>query len=77
LNKLGEVTHACNPSYSGGGDWEDHDLRLAWAKVSEILILTNKQGVVVLTCNSIGHEARRIMIQAGPNKNMRLYLKNN
>jgi hypothetical protein len=24
----GEVAHACNPSYSGGGDREDHSLRL-------------------------------------------------
>jgi hypothetical protein len=25
--RLGMVTHACNPSYSGGTDWEDHSLR--------------------------------------------------
>jgi hypothetical protein len=24
----GEVVQACNPSYLGGGDWEDHGFRL-------------------------------------------------
>jgi hypothetical protein len=27
------VTHACNSSYSGGRDQEDHGLRTAWAKM--------------------------------------------
>jgi hypothetical protein len=26
------VAHACNPRYSGGGDWEDHGLRPAQEK---------------------------------------------
>jgi hypothetical protein len=26
------VAHTCDPSYSGGGDQEDHDLKPAWAK---------------------------------------------
>jgi hypothetical protein len=26
------VAHACNPSYSGGRDQEDHSSRPAWAK---------------------------------------------
>jgi hypothetical protein len=25
------VAHACNPSYSGGRDQEDHGLKPAWA----------------------------------------------
>jgi hypothetical protein len=29
--RLGALAHACNPSYSGGRDYEDPDLRLAWA----------------------------------------------
>jgi hypothetical protein len=29
--KPGVVAHACNPSYSGGGDWEDQGSRVAWA----------------------------------------------
>jgi hypothetical protein len=28
------VTHACNPSYSGGRDQEDHGSKSAWAKSS-------------------------------------------
>jgi hypothetical protein len=26
------VAHTCNPSYSGGGDWQDRDWRVAGAK---------------------------------------------
>jgi hypothetical protein len=30
------VAHACNPSYLGGWDWEDHGLSVSWGKkVSE------------------------------------------
>jgi hypothetical protein len=32
------------------GDWEDHGLRLAWAK--SYTISTNNPGVVVQTCGS-------------------------
>jgi hypothetical protein len=28
------VAHACNPSYSGGSDQEDHGLKPAWANSS-------------------------------------------
>jgi hypothetical protein len=27
-----KVAQACNPSYSGGGDWKDHCWSPAWAK---------------------------------------------
>jgi hypothetical protein len=30
--RLGIVTHAYNPSYSEGREWEDHGLRLAKTK---------------------------------------------
>jgi hypothetical protein len=30
--KLGMVAHACDPSYSGGRDQEDHGLRLLRTK---------------------------------------------
>jgi hypothetical protein len=30
--RLGVVVHTCNPSYSGGRDQEDHDLRPTSAK---------------------------------------------
>jgi hypothetical protein len=29
------VAHACNPSYSGGRDKEDHGLKPAWANSSQ------------------------------------------
>jgi hypothetical protein len=29
LKDWGQVAHACNPSYSGGRDQEDHDLKPA------------------------------------------------
>jgi hypothetical protein len=29
------VTHACNPSYSGGGDQVDHGLKPAWENSSQ------------------------------------------
>jgi hypothetical protein len=31
-NNQGMMVHACNPSYSGGEDGEDHSLRPDWAK---------------------------------------------
>jgi hypothetical protein len=33
FDQLGAVTHACNPSYSGGGDGEDPHLRSVRQKV--------------------------------------------
>jgi hypothetical protein len=33
------VTHACNPSYSGGTDQKDSDLKPAWANSSRDPIL--------------------------------------
>jgi hypothetical protein len=38
------VTHACNPSYSGGRDQEDHGLKPAWANSSRDSIL-KKQNI--------------------------------
>jgi hypothetical protein len=29
------VAHTCNPSYSGGREQEDHDLKPAWANSSQ------------------------------------------
>jgi uncharacterized protein (DUF1919 family) len=28
------VVHTCNPTYSGGGDQEDHGMKPAWGKSS-------------------------------------------
>jgi hypothetical protein len=38
---LRKVAHACNPSYSGGRDWEDGHSRPAQAKSSRDPISTN------------------------------------
>jgi hypothetical protein len=38
---LEAVSHACNPGYFGGGDWEDHGSRPAGAKSSQDPISTN------------------------------------
>jgi hypothetical protein len=42
---VGRITHACNPSYSGGRDGEDRSLRPAWAKKFMRPISTNKSWV--------------------------------
>jgi hypothetical protein len=34
---VGSVTHACNPSYSGGRDQEDHSSKPGWQIVCETL----------------------------------------
>jgi hypothetical protein len=39
--KLVAVAQACNPSYSGGRDQEDHGLRSTWAKSLQNPILTD------------------------------------
>jgi hypothetical protein len=39
---LGEVTHACNPSYLGGKDYKDHGPMPSLAK-SETPVSTNKK----------------------------------
>jgi hypothetical protein len=39
---LSAEAHLCNPSYSGGRDWEDCDLRQAWAKRRQDPISTNQ-----------------------------------
>jgi hypothetical protein len=45
------VVHSCNPSYLGGGDWEDCGLRLSRVKkVSEIPF---QPGMVVHTCSYV------------------------
>jgi hypothetical protein len=47
--KVGAGGHACNPSYSGGRDQEDHSLKLAQANSSKDPILKtthHKKGLV-------------------------------
>jgi hypothetical protein len=31
-SRPGMVAHACDTSYSGGRDWEDHGLKPTWTK---------------------------------------------
>jgi hypothetical protein len=35
FNSWAPVAHACNPSYSGGRDQEEHSLKPAWANSSQ------------------------------------------
>jgi hypothetical protein len=35
---LSLVAHACNPSYSGGRNQEDHGFKLAWANSSRLYL---------------------------------------
>jgi hypothetical protein len=71
------VTHACNPSYSGGGDWEDRGSRPA--QVSEIPIATNNPGEVAFACLPATQDVSRQSRQSGWAwaKNIRPYPKNN
>jgi hypothetical protein len=42
---LGIVAHACNPTYVGDGDWEDHGSRpVSWTKMFAMPISTNNAG---------------------------------
>jgi hypothetical protein len=45
------VAYDCNPSYSGGGDQKDCDLRPAWAKNKQDPMSTDKLGMAVHLCN--------------------------
>jgi hypothetical protein len=55
-SSLGTVTEACNPSYSGGGDQEDHYLKPAQTKKT--------LGVLVHNCHPsyAGGISRRIEV---------------
>jgi hypothetical protein len=69
--KLGAIG---NPSYLEDRGWEDHGLRPAEAKFSK----THPMVMVTSTRHPqyLGSINRRIVIQAGPGKNGRLYSKN-
>jgi hypothetical protein len=45
------VAHSCNPSYSGGGDFEDVGQDQTGQKVNESPISTNMAEIVVCICN--------------------------
>jgi hypothetical protein len=51
------MAHVYNPNYSGGRDWEDHDSRPSWTKVSKAPTSTNKLGRVVCTYIQVRREA--------------------
>jgi hypothetical protein len=48
--RLTAGTHTCNPSYWGGKDLKNHNLKPTWKKVSETPISINKLGLVMLRC---------------------------
>jgi hypothetical protein len=48
---MGTLTKACNPSYSGGGHWEDYSVRSARAKMFTRLHLSPWLGVVMCACH--------------------------
>jgi hypothetical protein len=51
------VAHTCNPSYSGGRDWEDRSLRPALANGSRDSILKNpSQERAGGMAQGVGHE---------------------
>jgi hypothetical protein len=41
--RLGVVDQVCIPSYLEGGDWEDEDLRPAWAQIGQNVCETQSQ----------------------------------
>jgi hypothetical protein len=53
---LSTGAHACNPSYLGDRDWEDHSLRPVWANSSwdPIPHLQNNQSKMDWRCDSSG-----------------------
>jgi hypothetical protein len=48
--ELTKVAHACNPSNSGGGDQEDHDLKVAQANSLQELTLKKKKKTNTKKC---------------------------
>jgi hypothetical protein len=73
------VAHTCNSSYLGVRDQGDHGSRLALAKSPQDPILLKSLDVVAHSCHHsyLGSINRKIIVQAGPGKNKRPYLKNN
>jgi hypothetical protein len=63
------LSHSCNPSYAGGRDGEDHNLRTAQAKKSQDPISTTikKLGMVRYTCHLsyLENMNKRIVVQVG------------
>jgi hypothetical protein len=66
LSGLGTVAYACNCWYLEARDQEDHNLRLAWSKSSQVCNSTNKPGVMVHVYNPnyMGGLGERIVVQA-------------
>jgi hypothetical protein len=71
------IAQACNPSYSGGKDQENHDVKPALAKSSRDPHLHQYLGMVVCTClhpSSMGMHKWRTVLQAGQRPKMRPHL---
>jgi hypothetical protein len=70
LSSLGMVAHACNPSYLGGENLEDHGSRPAWAKKLARPHQNKYVSMVAHTSNAsyVGGISRRIVVQTSPGK---------
>jgi hypothetical protein len=74
------VAKAHNPSYLGGGDWEDCISRPAWAKSPQDPISINKKlHMVTYACHSSYMEDvnMKISVQVSPSITIRPNVKNN
>jgi hypothetical protein len=65
---LGEVAQVYNPSYSGGGDWEDSRSRSAWTKKRSRLYL-NQQAKCSVLCWK--HRQEDHSLRLAPGRNMK------
>jgi hypothetical protein len=72
-NFWGVVAPACNPSYSGSRDWEDHTLRPDWTKSSETPHVNHRLRTSSQPCGI----SNKVVVQVGPSINVRPYSKSN
>jgi hypothetical protein len=68
------VVHTCNPSYSGGRDWEDGSLRPSEAKSVRPPSQPTKVSDVCFV-SQLHRNITKIAVQTGPGKNARPYSK--
>jgi hypothetical protein len=76
---LGAEAHACNPSYSGGRNWEDGGLRTARAKSSWDPHLNQWLGMMTHICHPsyCGKHKQEDHSLGQPGQKARPYLQNN
>jgi hypothetical protein len=77
--RSGAIAHTCNPSYSGGRDWEDQGSRPTWIKKFKRPYLHFcKLDMVAHSCHPscAGSIHGRIAVQTSLGINLRPYLNN-